>query len=342
MAAQSPSETRIGVVVIGRNEGERLKASLRSVPSGMPIVYVDSGSTDGSPEWARSQGVRVVDLPVPPPFTAARARNAGMAALLAEVADLDFVQMLDGDCELAPEWVATAAQFLRSSPEVAAVFGRLRERQPEASLYNRICQAEWDGPVGPVASCGGIALFRVEALRAAGGYTESLIAGEEPDLCLRMRSRGWKIVRIDADMALHDAAMTRLGQYWKRTERSGHAFAELSDRHRSAEPKWRRQVLSILVWAAALPLAILAVIFLALIVGLPALAVIGLGLLLLYPLQVVRLGLRSKDGLSPRDRMTAAALLMLGKFAQLRGAMRYWRSKALAKPSALIEYKDVG
>lgn len=330
----------IGVVVIGRNEGERLKACLKSVTHLSERVYVDSGSSDGSIDWARSQGVMVVDLAMPPGFTAARARNAGFQALLSRTPGLRFVQMLDGDCELAPQWVDAAINYLTHSPEVAVVFGQLRERNPKASLYNRLCATEWSGPAGLVASCGGIAMFRAEALGAAGGYTDSMIAGEEPDLCFRMRGVGWRVVRIDEEMALHDAAMTRFSQYWRRAERGGHAFAELTHRHGwHGEPKWRRQILSIGFWAGALPFAIAGFAALAIFAHIGG-AIVAAGLLLLYPFQVARLARRDRRRMGGRDAAAGAILLMIGKFAQLRGIMRYWRNQRSGRASGLIEYKD--
>lgn len=70
-----------GVVVIGRNEGERLRQCLRSLLPTVVAVYVDSGSTDGSAKWARDNGAEVVDLDASVPFTAARVRNAGFQRL---------------------------------------------------------------------------------------------------------------------------------------------------------------------------------------------------------------------------------------------------------------------
>jgi glycosyltransferase involved in cell wall biosynthesis len=48
--------SQVGLVIIGRNEGERLRRCLASVGAGgCDVVYVDSGSTDGSSEVARSR-----------------------------------------------------------------------------------------------------------------------------------------------------------------------------------------------------------------------------------------------------------------------------------------------
>ena len=85
--------SRVGVVAIGRNEGERLRRCLQSLdPRAQPVVYVDSGSSDGSPKLARSMHVDGVDLDLDIPFTAARARNAGFEQLLKIAPEIEFVQ----------------------------------------------------------------------------------------------------------------------------------------------------------------------------------------------------------------------------------------------------------
>ncbi|SNS83617.1 Glycosyltransferase, GT2 family [Sphingomonas laterariae] len=334
------AERSVGIVAIGRNEGERLKACLRSLPAGSPAVYVDSGSSDDSVAFARSMNVSVVELDMSVPFTAARARNAGLEALLKQQPDLAFVQMIDGDCTLDAGWIAAGLDALAAEQDLAVVFGRLRERFPERSLYNRLCDLEWDVPLGDALACGGIALFRADRLAAAGGYDPTLIAGEEPDLCARLRAHGWRIRRIAPEMARHDAAMTRLGQYWRRAQRSGHAFAELAWRGRGApDPLWRRQVKSILVWAGLLPAMIAAAAVAALVVT-PWAWLGALGLLLLYPLQIARLGQRERrNGLPTNLAFSRASLLVAGKFAELQGVLLYHWRRLAGRTSRLIEYK---
>src|SRR5436853_2625351 len=154
--AQWHTQMQFGAVVIGRNEGERLKRCLTSLSlSKMSLlVYVDSGSTDGSAQWARERGVTVVDLDMRLPFTAARARNAGFRQLQLIAPGVRYVQFIDGDCELLPGWVEQATGFLDERTDIAAVAGRLRERHPERSIYNWLCDREWDGPPGDVRACG--------------------------------------------------------------------------------------------------------------------------------------------------------------------------------------------
>jgi glycosyltransferase involved in cell wall biosynthesis len=321
------------IVIIGRNEGDRLRRCLLSLPPELNRVYVDSGSSDGSQDFARSLGVEVVDLDPSVGFTAARARNAGLTALRQKSTITEFVQMIDGDCELDPAWIAQAEAALTSEPRLAAVFGRRRERFPEASLYNQQCDDEWNVPIGLVPSCGGDVLFRMAALAEVGDYQADIIAGEEPDLCLRLSRRGWMIRRIDTEMTLHDANLLHFSQWWKRARRSGHAYAEHLWRNRqSAIPGWRRQVWSILVWGLGIPL-------LAIIIGLAggAFAWISATLVALYPLQWLRLALRGVG--SGRTRFGFAALIVVGKFAELGGVARFALSVARGYAPKIIEYK---
>lgn len=320
------SIAHIGAVVIGRNEGQRLIDCLTSMQGQVGrIVYVDSGSADGSQAAARELGAEVVALDISIPFTAARARNAGLAQLAEGTPAPELVQFVDGDCALDPGWIAAAVQFLAAHPEVAVVCGRRRERFPDATVFNRLIDREWDTPVGEARACGGDALMRMTALQEVGGYNPGLIAGEEPELCVRLRAKGWKIWRLEAEMTLHDAAITRLGQWWQRTRRAGHAYAEGAALH-GAPPErhniapTRRAVL----WGLALPTLTLLALFLW--------PVAGVALLAIWPLQVMRLRRRYGD--------TAMALAMtFGKLAEGQGVLSYWWRRLTGARARLIEYK---
>lgn len=320
---KAANSARVDAVVIGRNEGARLTACLQSLQGQVRrIVYVDSGSTDGSIEAAEALGAEVIALDMTLPFTAARARNAGLKALA--VQPPDFVQFIDGDCVLREGWIDRAASFLDENLRAAVVCGRRRERFPEASIYNRLCDAEWDTPPGETRSCGGDALMRHAPIAAIGGFREDLIAGEEPELCLRLRGQGWTIWRIGAEMTLHDAAILRFGQWWRRSERAGHAFAEAANRFDTRhQPHHKREYHRILAWGLGLPLVTLV---LAVVLH-PA----ALLLLLAYPAQVARL--------TPRMGFAGAVFNTLGKFAETVGACRYLLRRWRGKQPRLIEYK---
>jgi glycosyltransferase involved in cell wall biosynthesis len=232
----NPLKMRYAVVVIGRNEGERLRRCLRSLAAADLVVYVDSSSTDGSPQSARALGADIVMLDMTSPFTAARARNAGYRRLRQRAPECQYVQFVDGDCELDGVWLDQAVSFLDANERIAAVAGRLRERCPERTIYNWMCHREWDIPAGETRWCGGIAMMRTQAIDKAGGFREDLIAGEEPELCVRLRAAGWRIWRLDIPMATHDAAMTRFAQWWRRAARGGYAQAEGAALH-SAPPE---------------------------------------------------------------------------------------------------------
>jgi GT2 family glycosyltransferase len=320
-----------GVVVIARNEGERLRRCLASVSArDAPVVYVDSGSTDDSVELARAFGCETVGLDLARPFTAARARNAGFARLRAIAPEMRFVQFVDGDCEVVDGWLDRAAAFLNEHADAGVVCGRRRERFPERSLYNRLCDEEWDTPVGEARACGGDAMMRAAAFEQAEGFREQLIAGEEPELCLRLRSLGWRVWRLDAEMTLHDAAITRFGQWWRRSRRAGFAFAEGAALHGAApELHWVREARSATAWGIALPIAVT--------IGTLAAGPFALLLLLLYPLQIARLTLRGRGRLA--HRLARATFLVVGKFAEAAGELRFFASRLARRPAALIEYK---
>jgi GT2 family glycosyltransferase len=324
----------IGCVAIGRNEGARLVRCLDSVVGrARHVVYVDSGSTDGSVEAARARGAEVVELDRGVPFTAARARNAGLERLVAIAPGAQFVQFVDGDCEVVGGWLERAAARLEAQPGVAVVCGRRRERHPGASVWNRIVDVEWDTPVGEVRSCGGDAMMRIGAVRDVGGFDPSLIAGEEPELCVRLRARGWRIERIEAEMTLHDAAMSRPGQWWRRAVRSGHAYAEGAAMHGAAPARhWVAETRRIWLWGAIVPVVA---------AGL-AVPTLGASLLLLggYPISALRAYRATRARGRPRLDATAYAVAVtVGKFAELEGVLRFHRSRMRGRRTGLIEYK---
>ncbi|WP_237062421.1 glycosyltransferase family 2 protein [Microbulbifer zhoushanensis] len=328
---------KLGIVVIGRNEGERLKACLDSLAaSAYPIVYVDSGSTDGSAAQAADMVDSVVRLDPARPFTAARARNEGAARLLERFPGLTLIQFVDGDCVLDPAWLGRGIMVHEQSPGTAVVCGRRRELHPDASIYNRLCDMEWDTPTGEADSSGGDFLVRVAAFRAVDGFNSDMIAGEEPELCYRLRSAGWRIQRIPHEMTLHDADISRFSQFWLRAKRAGHAYAQGAYLHSGDGRGFRwREVRSIIFYSALLPLALL---FLSLLLGPLLLALLPVTYLAL----AVRVYLGRRVRKESETRASAAIYatsVVVGKFAQLLGVLEFFTSQWVKKPRELIEYK---
>jgi GT2 family glycosyltransferase len=322
----------LGIVLIGRNEGERLVACLRSVAGRGAVVYVDSGSTDGSAERAKSLGAEVVLLSTDTPFTAARARNAGFRRLLEIQPDVRLVQFVDGDCTVAEGWIEFAAGFLAKDDKVAIVCGRRQERHPEASIYNRLCDFEWDTPIGDAEACGGDFLSRVDAFGSVGGFDDRMIAGEEPELCYRLKRDGWRIHRADHAMTYHDAAITRFSQWTKRTARAGYAYAARAARHFGTGDRYCvKENVRIFFWAFLFPAATL----------LLAVTVSAWFLLLLlaYPAQLARL-LWHFD---PRRRTPGwkryCAFLLLSKWPEFYGQLLFAARALRSGEQKIIEYK---
>ena len=321
-----------GVVVIGRNEGERLRVCLDSIVStASRIVYVDSGSSDGSLEMAASKGIETVALDMGTPFTAARARNNGFERLRRRWPEVGFVQFVDGDCEVINGWLPAAYAYLEANPQMACVCGRLRERFPERSVYNRLCDAEWARPAGETASCGGIAMMRAELFESVGGFRDDIAAGEEAELCSRLRAAGGIVWRLARPMALHDAAMYNFSQWWIRTRRTGFGYMNaLALRLGNDRPADLRRVLRPWFWCVVLPL----------IAGLgfafwshPALL-----MLLAYPAQMVRNALLVEG--TWRARLERGFFLMLGKVPELAGQLQFLMSRGQTAAPASFDYKS--
>ena len=317
--------TKIDAVLIGRNEGDRLKAALAAMmPLVDRVVYVDSGSTDGSVLAARRAGAQVVELDMSTPFSAARARNAGFDALNPD----GYVLFVDGDCAIVSGFVDQAVAYLDANAKTALVTGWRSEIDPGASVYNRLCDWEWHRPAGPITSCGGDILVRAKAWRAMRGQRPDLIAGEDEEFCLRLGDAGWQLARIPVAMTRHDADMHRFGQWWARAVRAGHAFAQVGTLF---PDHWRAERRRVLVYGLALPISIL----LALATQ-PWLAVL---LALAYPLNLSR----TAQGLAAEGvqdhRWALAGLLTLSKFPNLVGMARFWYRRATGAQMRLIEYK---
>lgn len=322
----------VAVVVIGRNEGVRLARCLDSVNRAeAPFVYVDSASTDGSAELAQSMGAKVLVLRQGP-FCAARSRNCGFRILAHAETAPRYIQFLDGDSELDPGWLDAARAALDARPDAALVCGRLRERHPEASVYNRFCDLEWRGEPGEIESSGGIFMIRAEVFQACGGFNSYVVAGEEPELCYRVRQAGWKILRIDADMGTHDAAINRFSQWWRRCVRAGHAYAEAGTLHMKGEGYWRREMRSVCFWAMLLPVPMIA----GAAAGLYPAFILAAG----YPLlgwRVYRSARRRAFTLG--ESVLYATLCVLAKFPQACGMVYYHLLRLRGKRPSIIEYK---
>jgi cellulose synthase/poly-beta-1,6-N-acetylglucosamine synthase-like glycosyltransferase len=334
----------LGIVVIGRNEGTRLQACLRSlVPAALPIVYVDSASTDGSQAFATSLGITLVELDLSLPFTAARARNAGFEKLMQLHPTLPFVQFVDGDCIVDPDWMPRAKSELEANAKLAVVCGRRRERFPSASIYNQLCDMEWNTPIGDANTCGGDSMMRVSALQSVGAFDATVLAGEEPELCMRLRKQGWRIRRIDAEMTLHDLAMTRFSQWWRRTIRGGYGALDVGKRQwKNGETGYMRSVASAWLWGLGWPILFLMLITSGfLLLGPLGILFSATSAIALWLLQAFRIASKIRCRAdSSKLALAYGFFTLLGKWPQMQGHLRYLTA-SLFKKTTQLEYKSI-
>jgi GT2 family glycosyltransferase len=321
---------RVDVVLIGRNEGERLVLSLASVVAqARRVVYVDSGSTDDSVANARKAGAEVVTLDMSHPFTAARARNAGFDALIAHGDLTDIVQFLDGDCIMSAGWLDAASKVMRDAPELGLVTGLQAELHRDITVYNQLSDFEWKRPVGEIDACGGNMMVRVTAFQAAGGFDPEIIAAEDDEFCTRLRKAGWRLIRIPENMSLHDGGVLHFSQWWKRAERTGHGFAQVGHLHPEYFVRERQRG-----WVYGLILPLVAV-FGAIVS--PLVPLLVLAAYAMSYLKTMR-GLQA-EGLPGGEAVRHAGFLTLSKFPNIIGMMRYhWRRLNHAQ-MLIIEYK---
>jgi glycosyltransferase involved in cell wall biosynthesis len=336
---------RIALIAIGRNEGERLKRCLHSLHNAAEtIIYVDSGSTDGSREFATKMGAHLVDLDTSSGFTMARARNAGLEKVRTLSSPVNFIHFIDGDCELAEHWIETAMKTLSSRPDIAVVCGRRRERHPEHSLYNRLCDIEWNTPIGETDACGGDALMRRNVLEEVGGFNDALIAGEEPELCSRIRKAGWKVLRLPDNMTWHDANILHFGQWWKRYVRGGYGACDVSRRMRAsgAEDLFGGQVQSAALWTMGTILMLLFSAGTSAFLHNPRIfALTMLGLSVLWIGQGIRIGISQRQRAGGLGLGIAYGLsLLFAKWPQSVGLFKYHADLRDGRGAKLIEYKQ--
>lgn len=319
----------VDLILIGRNEGERLKRALDAAQGqASRIIYVDSGSTDDSVDTADAAGAVVVELDMSRPFSAARARNAGFKAAQQDN-PAPFVHFIDGDCALEPGWITAALNRISQDETLAVVTGWRSEIHRNASVYNQMCDHEWHRPAGPITACGGDMLVRVSAFTEIGGFDADVIAAEDDEFCLRIAAAGWTLERLPLPMTRHDAAITRFSQWWRRAVRAGHGFAQVGVLHPGYFRTERRRVF---LFALILPLLALVALLVAPLLLLPVLALYGVSYIR------TKRGLQA-EGLPTSEAWTHSVFLTLSKFPNLIGIATYWLRRARRSPTRIIEYQ---
>ena len=333
--------TDVGIVIIGRDEGEQLLPAFRSArDSGACVVYVDSASTDNSVELARHEGLETVVLSTEVPLSAARGRNAGFQYLSTHYPALHFIQFVDGDCELDTDWLATAQRELERDETLALVCGQLRERHPDKSIYGLLCDMEWRKPGGEITYSGGIFMIRAAVFAQMKGVDPSGPAGEEPELCNRIRAAGHRIVRVDAPMAIHNANMIRFGQWWTRNYRTGYGGLDIQSRF--GQLGFSKINRSAWIWVVGWPATVVAAALAGFVVGGATTAMVCGGVAAaILPAQIARLAAKTKTPeLSWPQAITCASMTLLSKVAQIQGQVSWYLHHAMRRDSEALTTKS--
>jgi len=250
-AARDADGVDVSFVAIGYNESATLGACLKSLKNAVlpasvasELIYVDGGSNDDSMAIAQTHGAGSV-LGGDRRRTAAENRNLGLAAARGR-----YIQFVDGDMVMEPDWPAAALVFLEHHPETAAVCGNLLESQTGA--FSKAFEIDWAPREGAVRHCGGAAMFRRDLLERLGGFPEDVAYGEEPYLCWRMRNElAATIYQLGRPMARHELGYRGIIDYWRRNVRMGATYAEIAARcRRGPERLWLKESLMNAVLAA--------------------------------------------------------------------------------------------
>lgn len=327
----------IGIVVIGRNEGDRLKRCLKSVLKEIDrIVYVDSGSSDGSVEYAKRIGVDVVMLDMKIPFNAGRARNEGFSHIIKKNQNIKYIQFIDGDCEIVEGWLSFARNYLENNVNCAVVAGRRIEKDPDGSVYNMLCDVEWNTPIGSAEACGGDFMIRKVAFLQVDGFNPIVLVCEEPEMCYRLKNNNWSIFRLDHLMTVHDAAMVRFSQWWRRNLRKGHGGGQMISLglcSYGGKSIFIRHTASMWFWAVIFPTSILLLSF--------SVNIFFLLLTLLYFIQFIRIAIDIYERAgNTKNAMYASFFAILGKWPQVIGQLLYIKRKLLGDTCTNIEYSQ--
>lgn len=317
----------IAVVIIGRNEGERLVRCINSVlAQDVLAVYVDSASNDSSIANAQKAGIDFIELDATVPLSAARARNAGYDWLKKSQGSVRYVHFIDGDCELDPGWLDKAVKCLDEDLTIGALCGRLREKDRDRNIFSRLSDMGWYIPPGEIEVCGGIVTIRSDIFEKLAGFDANLIAGEEPEFYLRLRSEGYRILCLDEEMGFHDSDIDSYYQWFTRSSRTGFAYANAKE-----WGYWQKERRSLIIWGGLLPLIFLASLF-----PVPLLSV---AIVLLYIFQVFRSYKSLNIPYGRGDRLTLASFFIIDKFSEFFGYLKYNWAKWCKKNQTIIEYK---
>ncbi len=210
---------RISIIIPVHNCRETIARCLDSLiridHPGFEIIIVDDGSTDETPEICGTYSqVRLMRVSKGGP---SKARNAGI-----RIAQGDFVAFTDGDCIVERDWLTELERGF-TSPEIAGVGGN--QKSPDDETQTGVLIQGFLKSVGFVAdyvktdthmketahnpTCN--VMYRKSVLEDVGGFNEDLWPGEDVELDLLIRRRGYKLIYNPAAVVAHYRPKTYRG-----------------------------------------------------------------------------------------------------------------------------------
>jgi biofilm PGA synthesis N-glycosyltransferase PgaC len=219
------------VIVPAYNEEETVAETVASIAAQTTppaeILVVDDGSTDDTAAVARAAGATVV---APPRNTGSK---AGAQNFALDLVHTDLVMAIDADTTLAPDAIERLLKAL-DDPEVAAACGSVLPRRVR-TIWERGRYVEYlfafgffkrvqDHYTKPLISSGCFSVYRIEELRALGGWPERTMA-EDMDLTWSLYQAGRK-VRFEHEAVCYPLEPHNFSFLSKQLRRWSHGFVQ--------------------------------------------------------------------------------------------------------------------
>ena len=221
-----------GIVVVGANPRISPEAAVRSAGDGRAVVFVSVGAGDEALSKAKQAGAIVVEGDPRSLTPGGRARNAGYRQLKKIAPHIRYVQFIESDNALDPDWISNAERFMERRTEVTIVEGIFQTAPSQQAELATINEARQKSISGEVALNSSENLFvRADKFEAVGGFRGDLLMRETDDLCVRLRRRGGRIWRIDYAMLVTGAAKPSQSSWWKSGVRRGFGNAYIASLH---------------------------------------------------------------------------------------------------------------
>lgn len=217
----------ISIIIKALNEQRRIAACIESALADAAalqaeVIVVDSLSTDDTVAIASRYPVRIVQF--------ARRQDIGCGAAVQmgyQFARGRYLYVLDADMVLQPGFITLALARLQADAGLAGVGGKLVDSQvlTAADQRRRVAAERLTADV-EVKELGGGGLYRREAVEQTGYLShQGLYAFEEAELGARLRSGGWRLLRLAAPAVTHEGHAESDVTMMRRLWRNGRARA---------------------------------------------------------------------------------------------------------------------